>query len=209
MENEKLLTVKQFADSVGMTQQGIYRQLNNKLKLYFKIVDGKKMIKADALKLFENEFNNSLTTDSEEFNNRIEQLNNDVELLNNTLTTVKQQLSETIIKSEFKDETITKQQEEIETLKSENQNLTDKLIETEKQLADARARAEEREKIIVSLKADKEKQNDIIEKMQEDNADVVTSLKQLTADNTKLQYQIQEYQKPKTSIFKRLFSRNK
>lgn len=208
MENEKYLTVKQFAEQVGMTQQGIYRQLNNKLKLYYSDVDGKKMIKADAVKLFRNELNNNLTTDIKEFNNRIEQLNNDVKHLNNVVKDVEQQLSESKVKLQFKDETIVKQSAEIESLKAENKIMSDKVIEIEKMLADARARAEEKDKLIDELRADKTKLNKRIDEMQEDTADIVTSLKQLTADKTKLEYQIQEYrQEQKTGFFKRLFGK--
>lgn len=208
MENEKYLTVKQFAEQVGMTQQGIYRQLNNKLKLYYSDVDGKKMIKADAVKLFRNELNNNLTTDIKEFNNRIEQLNNDVEHLNNVVKDVEQQLSESKVKLQFKDETIVKQSAEIESLKAENKIMSDKVVEIEKMLADARARAEEKDKLIDELRADKTKLNKRIDEMQEDTADIVTSLKQLTADKTKLEYQIQEYrQEQKTGFFKRLFGK--
>lgn len=208
MENEKYLTVKQFAEQVGMTQQGIYRQLNNKLKLYYSDVDGKKMIKADAVKLFNSELNNNLTTDIKEFNNKIEQLNNDVEHLNNVVKDVEQQLSESKVKLQFKDETIVKQSAEIESLKAENKIMSDKVVEIEKMLADARARAEEKDKLIEILQADKTKLNDIIDKQQEDNADVVTALKQLTADKTKLEYQIQEYrQEQKTGFFARIFGK--
>lgn len=51
MEKE-YLSIKEFAAAVGVSQQAIYKQLNNKLKPYLKVVDNKKMLKKSALELF-------------------------------------------------------------------------------------------------------------------------------------------------------------
>lgn len=54
MEKE-YLSIKEFAAAVGVSQQAIYKQLNNKLKPYLKLVDNKKMLEKTALSLFEKE----------------------------------------------------------------------------------------------------------------------------------------------------------
>ena len=51
--NKDFLTIKEFAEAVGVSQQAIYKQLNNKLKPYLKVVDNKKMLDKSALELFE------------------------------------------------------------------------------------------------------------------------------------------------------------
>lgn len=51
MEKE-YLSIKEFATAVGISQQAVYKQLNNKLKEYLKVVDGKKMLNIKALELY-------------------------------------------------------------------------------------------------------------------------------------------------------------
>ena len=51
MEKE-YLSIKEFATAVGISQQAVYKQLNNKLKEYLKVVDGKKMLDIKALELY-------------------------------------------------------------------------------------------------------------------------------------------------------------
>lgn len=46
---QDLLTVQQFADAAGITKQAVYKALNNKLKPYVQLVDGKKMLYNKAL----------------------------------------------------------------------------------------------------------------------------------------------------------------
>ena len=50
--NQEYLSIKEFAAAVGVSQQAIYKQLNNKLKPYLKVVDNKKMLEKSALSLF-------------------------------------------------------------------------------------------------------------------------------------------------------------
>lgn len=47
---QDLLTVQQFADAAGITTQAVYKALNNKLKPYVQLVDGKKMLYNKALR---------------------------------------------------------------------------------------------------------------------------------------------------------------
>lgn len=64
------LTIKEVAEIAGVTQQAVYKQLNNKLKKYYKEVEGKKRLHIDVLKEFnstveqnvEQPLNKSLTT---------------------------------------------------------------------------------------------------------------------------------------------------
>lgn len=53
MENEKLLTVKQFADAVGVSHQAVYQQLDKKLHDYVVTIDGTKKIKYAAIDLYQ------------------------------------------------------------------------------------------------------------------------------------------------------------
>ena len=53
--DKEYLTIKEFAAAVGVSQQAIYKQLNNKLKPYLKVVENKKMLEKSALELFKKE----------------------------------------------------------------------------------------------------------------------------------------------------------
>ena len=53
------ISIKEFANLVGVSQQVIYKQLNNKLKPYLKVVESKKMLDKSALELFKKEDNSS------------------------------------------------------------------------------------------------------------------------------------------------------
>lgn len=48
------ISIKEFAKRVGVTPQAVYKQLDNKLKPYCQVVDGKKALQIKALELFEN-----------------------------------------------------------------------------------------------------------------------------------------------------------
>lgn len=52
---KQYLSIKEFAAAVGVSQQAIYKQLNNKLKPYLKMIENKKMLEKSALSLFEKE----------------------------------------------------------------------------------------------------------------------------------------------------------
>jgi predicted transcriptional regulator len=68
MENKEYVSVKEFAELVGITPQGVYKQLNNKLKDRF-IRDGKKIkIEKSASELFENK---DSSTVEQQFNNQL------------------------------------------------------------------------------------------------------------------------------------------
>ena len=82
MEKE-YLSIKEFAAAVGVSQQAVYKQLNNKLKPYLKVVDNKKMLEKSALSLFvkeeksngvEQQLINMLQTELNEKNKQIAEL---------------------------------------------------------------------------------------------------------------------------------------
>lgn len=50
MDDKELLTIKEFAELSGRTPQAIYKQLNNKLSPFVKLIDNKKMLEKRALK---------------------------------------------------------------------------------------------------------------------------------------------------------------
>ena len=66
MEKE-YLSIKDFAFEVGISQQAIYKQLNNKLKTYLKTINGKKMIEKSALSLYKKN-NNSIEVEQKILN---------------------------------------------------------------------------------------------------------------------------------------------
>ena len=82
MEKE-YISIKEFAAAVGVSQQAIYKQLNNKLKPYLKVVDNKKMLEKSAISLFvkeqksnevEQQLINMLQTELNEKNKQIAEL---------------------------------------------------------------------------------------------------------------------------------------
>ena len=53
MNNNDLLTVKEFAERGGMSVQAIYKQLNNQLKEFSTTVENKKYVNKKALVMLE------------------------------------------------------------------------------------------------------------------------------------------------------------
>lgn len=186
-DQERLLTVNEFAKLTDKSRQAVYQQMSTCLKEYVKSSKGHKYIEIRALKdLYDMDIDKALQSMTSDKSVKFD----------------KEKVSMTNVKF------VKDSDKEIKELKEQVKTLTEQLHSTEKELIEVKTREQEQAKLIEILQADKAKLNDIIGKMQEDNADVVTSLKQLTADNTKLQYQIQEYQERK-GFFKRLFGKNK
>lgn len=50
--DKEYLSIKEFAEAAGVSQQAIYKQLNNKLKPYLIVVEKRKMLEKSALSLF-------------------------------------------------------------------------------------------------------------------------------------------------------------
>ena len=54
------LSVKDFADRAGVSQQAIYKQLNNKLKKYVKVVENKKWTQTTSQKWFKHRIDGAI-----------------------------------------------------------------------------------------------------------------------------------------------------
>ena len=91
MSND-LLTVKQFAEATGLTQQAIYKQLNKRLNNYVVIVDGQKMLKRSALKNFSN--STVKQQDNNSFNTLLEQNQQIIDMLKKELEEKNKQIAE-------------------------------------------------------------------------------------------------------------------
>ena len=91
MSND-LLTVKQFAEATGLTQQAIYKQLNKRLNNYVVIVDGQKMLKRSALKSFSN--STVKQQDNNSFNTLLEQNQQIIDMLKKELEEKNKQIAE-------------------------------------------------------------------------------------------------------------------
>ena len=62
MKNNEYLSVKQFSERAGVSSQAVYKQLNNKLKKFKKVENGKTYVNK-GFKLFcFNQFNQRCTT---------------------------------------------------------------------------------------------------------------------------------------------------
>lgn len=87
------MKIKEFAQRVGISQQAVYKQLNNRLKDYVTVIDGKKWIDKRALELYEPKVNSTnCSTDNQPMNN---QLNDKlIEMLRKELEEKGQQLHE-------------------------------------------------------------------------------------------------------------------
>lgn len=67
MDNKELLSIKEVSEAANISQQAVYKQLNNKLKKYVVVVEGKKKLKREVLeevynKKVEQKFNNNNST---------------------------------------------------------------------------------------------------------------------------------------------------
>lgn len=116
MSNENYLTVAEYAAAKHITKQAVYKQLNNKLKEFLVVVDGKKFISKAALE-----------GDEEPTFNRVEQ-------------PVEQQLNNQIqpfleSQIEEKDRTIERLLLQIEKLQEQNGRLTELLHNSQVLLA--------------------------------------------------------------------------
>lgn len=104
----ELLTVKDFAAAVGMTEQGVYKRLNNpgnELNNYLVMVEGKKRLKIEGLALFPKPVEQlSLETVEQQFNNglaeeraaEIDRLNAELERMHARFDTLQQQHADEI-----------------------------------------------------------------------------------------------------------------
>ena len=120
MNNNEYLSVSQYAEIKGVSKQAVYKQLNNKLKPFLIVVDGKKYIDKAVLTEGDNpQLNNQQPTVEQQ----VEQpATNQIQLL------LEKQLAE-------KDTTIQSLLRQIENLQEQNSKLTDLLHNSQVLLA--------------------------------------------------------------------------
>jgi hypothetical protein len=75
---KEYITIKQFAERVGVSNQAVYQRLNKDLDKYIKVVDNKKMLSIKALELFnvkavEQANSESLTSNSSELTSALKE----------------------------------------------------------------------------------------------------------------------------------------
>lgn len=108
MVSEKYITVSQYAAAKGISKQAVYKRLNNSLKNFLIMVDGKKYIDRAALSEEENQRLNEVEQPIEQpFNNHFQPL-------------LESQIAE-------KDKVIESLLRQIENLQEQNSKLTDLL----------------------------------------------------------------------------------
>lgn len=125
-EKNEYMTVKEFAETVGITEQAVYKQLNNRLSTFSTKLNGRKVLKIQALQeyglnkiqpniqpvvqLFQPEFNQKLTEKEAEICHLQEQIQQQkIEELSRHIEALKEQLR-------VKDEQIRAKDQQIESL---------------------------------------------------------------------------------------------
>jgi predicted phage tail protein len=111
MENNRLLSIKEFAKLSGKSKQAIYKQLNNRLNQYVQLVDNQKMLEYRALsEIYGVEVEQNSQPIQPKLNNLVNQNSTDfqpiIEVLQVTIDTLQSQL-------EVKDQQIEKLQQEL------------------------------------------------------------------------------------------------
>lgn len=90
-----LMTIKEFAEAVGQTQQAIYKQLNKRLTKYVILENGQKYIKSEAVGLYEEQQdNNKYSTREQQFNNKLNGAEQLIEAKNEQIKTLQSELEE-------------------------------------------------------------------------------------------------------------------
>lgn len=94
--NTRYLTIKEFAEKAKVSPQIIYKRIqdkNNSLYPFLKVIDGKKYISEEALKIIYN-ISAESGQESEKENNVIELLKKELESKNEQINTLLNQLTE-------------------------------------------------------------------------------------------------------------------
>lgn len=87
---EDLLTIKEFAEAAGISQQAVYQRLNKSLQGYVVVLNGKKHLKQEALSLFEKETQSTDSSKVEQDSFKVEQ--GLIDTLQTTITLLQDQL---------------------------------------------------------------------------------------------------------------------
>ena len=89
MKKNEFLSIKDFSELAGVSNQAVYKRLNNKLKKYVNVENGKKTINCKALELYQLKENLNVEQQIEQ------QLNNGLKTaLSDTITLLSKQLEE-------------------------------------------------------------------------------------------------------------------
>lgn len=114
MNKNELLTVQQFADAAGISKQAVYKSINNQLKPFVQLVDGKKMLERRALSVV--------------YGIEVDQpLTNRVNPLNLTLQMLQQQLEEKDRQLAAKDLQIKELSDELAKERAHSRETSDKM----------------------------------------------------------------------------------
>ena len=90
-----LMTIKEFAEAVGQTQQAIYKQLNKRLTKYVILENGQKYIKSEAVGLYEEQQdNNKYSTREQQLNNKLNENERLIEAKSEQIKTLQSELEE-------------------------------------------------------------------------------------------------------------------
>ena len=148
--NKELLSIKEFSELAGISKQAVYSQLDSRLKPFLVQVDGKKMLKKEALEKFY----------STKFQPSFNQVSSQVEQPNSTTDAEQGQTNLSIELIEMLKEEIKKKDQQIEKLQQRLDHAQD-LIADMAQKAQYITAADKTEKIM--LQQPKEDQGKIIE----------------------------------------------
>lgn len=106
MKNSEFLTVKEVAEYAGVSVQAIYNQLEKNFKPYLKIVNGKKCLDIEVLRLFDTpkvstdfkenfkDILNLLERQNEQMNGELQAKNKQIDNLTSELQTKNKQIDE-------------------------------------------------------------------------------------------------------------------
>ena len=111
---EGYLSIKDFAERAGVTQQAIYKRLTTSLTTFINIENGKKTINSKALELFKTNENNNVEQPLDKSLTTL--LNATITLLSGQIETKDKQISEKDIQIENKDKQISEKDIQIAVL---------------------------------------------------------------------------------------------
>ena len=106
MEKEKYISVSQYAEIKGISKQAVYKQLNNKLKPFFIMVENRKCLKIEVLNEVEKQKLNQVEQPIEQ------QLNNQIQPFFQTQLEEKDKIIQSLLR-------------QVESLQEQNGKLTD------------------------------------------------------------------------------------
>lgn len=156
------LTVKEFAEATGMTTQRIYQRMNGDLKQFTKLVNGKKRLSIEGLRLF----------DSISVNSNNEKLPN----LPNGETQPQEEIGKYKAENIILHDENTALKAENSALKADLANLQNLVNELDK----VKVECKSLDILVQELRADKATLNSRLDKAEADRTELITNNKELT-----------------------------